>query len=104
VALGGFDRLAQDHHRGHRPDAAGYRRHGGHHVGDGRIDVAPDDAVPCRVDSAVDDDRRRIEHVARDEPGDASRGHQQLRASRLHREVRRCPVADDDRGVARQQQ
>src|SRR5581483_1228777 len=62
----------------HRPDAARNGRQAAGDLGRARVDVA-DEARVGAVDAHVDNDGARLDHVGRDHPGNAHRGHEHVR-------------------------
>ena len=86
------------------PDPAGHRRDRGRDPGRGReVHVAGQLPVDD-VDADVDDDRARLEHLARDEPRAPDGDDDHVGGAGDRREVARVRVADRDRRVLAQEE
>ena len=98
VALGGVDRVRQQHGPGHRPDATDAGRQPRRDLGDLVGDVG-DDLLALERHAGGDDDRARLHHVGGDEARRAGGGDEDVGLAGVRADVGDAGVHDGDRGV-----
>lgn len=94
-----FHRVDQELGDGHGADAAGDRGHGRGHAREPFVIAVSDQTGFGAVDADVDDHGSGLDHVGRDELGDAHGGQDDVRAADFVGDVGRAGVADGHRGV-----